>query len=481
MISALSLADRNGNPVDLHRADGKVVCTDAEGLWGVESPRQVRRSRPTGHGVLNDSRYGDGRLASLAFEVVGDDYADTEAQFNTATSPMVETWDYGAAALKWTGVDARQGLTNLVTNPSFELDAAGWFADSGETSLTRVTSDAYVGSACLEVVNTADTLGRVRSTDTTSGGFTVSAGSVLYCHVAAKAVSSTSSVTALNGQVRFYDAGGAIVSTVSYGPTVSNPTLGQWYEFAGSVTVPANAVRAGIAASVTTTTGNTVWRVDQAFAANTSLTPAYFDGDSEWSYWTGTSHASTSVFDHSLQRLVKLDSDVTPKIAGGDDRRLAFLAQFLAEDPRAYHAVERTLTSTALSTASGGLKFPMTLPIKFTPSGGGTVTVINRGKRTTPPVFRVYGMSVNPAIVNVGTGEQITFAGTIAGGDSLYVDVANRSCRLNDRVNGAPANGLIDSANTTWFALPKGTSNLQMVAGTFDGSAKFDALVRDAY
>ena len=288
MITALSLADHTGADVSLMPSD-KVLVTDVEGLFGVEAPRQVKRPRPVGHGALNDTRFGDGRDVSVAWDIAGTDQSDTMTQFRTITAPMVETWDYGAALLKWT--EATSGLT--------------------------------------------------------------------------------------------------------------------------------------------------------------------------------------------LQRLVKLDSDVTPHITAGDDRRLVFTAHFFAEDPRSYSQTLTTTSSTALSAASGGLAFPAAFPWLFTPSGGGTVSVTNNGNRKTPPVFRIYGMCINPQIVVVGSSTQkITINGTIATGDYLEIDVAARTANLN---GATTQNNLVDSSQTYWFELARGTTNLQLTAGTFDGSARLDVLKRDAY
>jgi hypothetical protein len=287
MITALSLNDYTGAAVNLMPND-KVLVTDVDGLFGIESPREVKRPRPTGSGAINDTRYGDGRLVSVAWDVAGTDQGDTATQFRTLTAPMVQTWDYGAALFKWT--EATSGLT--------------------------------------------------------------------------------------------------------------------------------------------------------------------------------------------LQRLVKLDSDVTPHIAAGDDKRLVFQAQFFAEDPRAYSQTLTTVTGATLSAASGGLVFAAPFNWKFTPSGGGTAACTNAGNRKTPPVIRIYGYAVNPQVLNVTTGDRISVTGTIAAGDYLELDVYNRTAKLNGTTL---RNNLIDSANTVWWELPAGASNVRLLAGTFDGVARADVLFRSAF
>lgn len=484
MITALSLTDRNGTDVALMRSDEKVIPTAIDGLWGVESPRQVKRPRPTGHGSLNDTKYGDGRLASIAFECIGTDYADTLAQFRTVTAPMVETWDYGAALLKWTeGIDARQGLTNLPTNPSFENGLTGWTAlgppPTSEVIAAHVVSgtNAYHMVSRVLAATQQDSLG----TATGTNGFPVVGGTSYVASVPVDILAQAGS-TRFYIQVNWYTAAGAFISA-NTGDLLTTVANNQRSTIIGSS--PANAAFAAVLLVANCPTAGASGAIEfyadavQFYAGSTLR--AYWDGDTEWAYWTGTPHASTSVFDHSLQRAVKLDSDVTPQIVGGNDRVLAFQAQFFAEDPRAYHQDQRTVSSSPLSTASGGMVFPLRFPFKFTPSGGGTVAVTNRGNRKTPPVFRVYGMCVNPAIINVATGEQITINGTIATGDFLEVGT-DASGQRYAKYNGTQLqNDLIDPSNTTWFELPRGTSNLQMVSGTFDGSARLDVLLRDAY
>jgi hypothetical protein len=287
LITALTLDDKTGAAVSLMTADEKVLPTDLDGFFGIEAPRQVKRPRPTGHGAINDTRYGDGRLMALAFECLGTDYGDTMTQFRTVTAPMLQTWDYGAALLKWT--EATSGLT--------------------------------------------------------------------------------------------------------------------------------------------------------------------------------------------LQRLVRLDSDVTPHV-DANSRMLLFQAQFFAEDPRAYSQTLTTVTGATLSAASGGLTFAAPFNWKFTPSGGGTAACTNAGNRKTPPVIRIYGMAVNPQVLNVTTGDRISVTGTIAAGDYLELDVVNRTAKLNGTTL---RNNLIDSASTTWWEMGSGTTNVRLLASTFDGTARADVLFRSAY
>lgn len=178
-----------------------------------------------------------------------------------------------------------------------------------------------------------------------------------------------------------------------------------------------------------------------------------------------------------LQRLVRLAAGLDPPIEGGA-ALLQYQAQFFAEDPRAYSQDENTATGEALTSASGGMTFPVVMPITFTPSDSGEVVVVNAGNRPTPPVFRIYGACLDPQLLLVGTTSRIALTGYISAGDYLEIDVARRTLKMNGVVS---ALNYLDAANTSWFEIPKGTSTIQLLSGSFDAVARCDAVTRSAY
>lgn len=179
----------------------------------------------------------------------------------------------------------------------------------------------------------------------------------------------------------------------------------------------------------------------------------------------------------SLQALVKLHGEVEPPVEVGPNL-LAYQAQFLAEDPRAYSQTLSTSTGGTLSTSPGGWAAPETPPITFSISAGGTTAVANVGNRPTPPIFRVYGACTNPQILLVGTSSRIALTGSIVAGAYLEIDVAKRTIKMNGTASSL---NFLDAAATTWFELPKGTSTIQLLAPTFDTVARCDVLYRSAY
>lgn len=190
----------------------------------------------------------------------------------------------------------------------------------------------------------------------------------------------------------------------------------------------------------------------------------------------------------ALQRLVKLDSEVDPPLQEAA-AILNFPVQFHAEDPRAYSQTKTTATGSALSTLGGGMTMPVVFPFTFTSSGGGAVSFTNAGNRPTPPVYRIYGQCVNPQVVLLTTPQtRIVINGTVAAGDYLELNVQQRTIMLNGTTSRL---NFYDAANSQWAELPGGdvvsgvivpkTSNLQLVAASFDASARLDVLARSAY
>lgn len=177
-----------------------------------------------------------------------------------------------------------------------------------------------------------------------------------------------------------------------------------------------------------------------------------------------------------LQALAQLTDDVnvTEDAAG---RVLRYQAHLRLDDPRGYTQALQTAVGGTIATAGGGV-IPRIYSRTYDPATGGTVAVNNTGTRPTPPIFHVYGYCTSPQIVLVGAGVRIALTGTVAPGDYIEVDVANRTVKLNGT---GSAQGMVDSASTTWFDLPRGTSTLQLLAGANDSIARVDALYRPAY
>lgn len=180
---------------------------------------------------------------------------------------------------------------------------------------------------------------------------------------------------------------------------------------------------------------------------------------------------------NQLQRAVKLDGDFDPVFQDAE-AMLSYQAQFFAEDPRAYSQTLTTVTSDNITAVGGGMVFPKTYPYTFATSGGGTVSFTNAGNRPTSPVYRIYGLAVNPSIVLLGTAYRLVFNGTVEADTYLEIDVAKRTVMLGGMTNRL---NFYDSVNSTWFDLPAGTSSLQLLASSGDDNTVLEIEARSAW
>lgn len=179
---------------------------------------------------------------------------------------------------------------------------------------------------------------------------------------------------------------------------------------------------------------------------------------------------------NQLQRLVRLADAIDPPFQDVA-ARLLYSVQLFAEDPRAYSQTA-TVSSGLVSGGGGGLVFPIIWPVVFSASLAGALAILNAGSRKTPPLIRIYGQCVNPAIVLQETGERITLSGTINLGDYVEIDTQARTLMTNGVTN---ASAYLDSASTQWFELPRGVSTLRLTPSSFDTNSTLYVTYRSAF
>lgn len=204
--------------------------------------------------------------------------------------PMSFTGNNPIAGVPY-GVIVEAAGTNHVTNPSFEVDAAGWVIDGGGT-LTRITSDALIGSAC--------------------GAFQLVAGAVY------QSVSATSAPAAAPGQAwsssMWVKAGNATAvgktirvftgprnSTGGYiapaGSTATKIVLtNEWQRVVHTATMPANTASVFIGLdNESADLGTSLVLFEGVQLEQAAHLSTYIDGSLGPGYaWSGAAHASTS-------------------------------------------------------------------------------------------------------------------------------------------------------------------------------------------
>jgi hypothetical protein len=212
--------------------------------------------------------------------------------------------------------------------------------------------------------------------------------------------------------------------------------------------------------------------IEQAFDNYDVLAAAMFDSitTERTLKWTRDSAGQ------QLQAGVRL-SELQPITLTNGAPWIKYQATFTCPDPRVYSQTLTTGTGASLSAAAGGKTYTYTYTRGYNPSSGGDVSYTNSGSVPTPPVIRVYGFCTSPQVV-LTDDTRIVFSGEVADGDYLEIDCAARTVKLNGTTSRL---NLLDVANSTFFALPVGTSTVQLVASNFNANARVDLLYRSAF
>lgn len=199
----------------------------------------------------------------------------------------------GAGTLKNPAEAAALGYrVNYIDNPSFEVNDDGWHSSGGST-ISRVTSESFSGSASLSVTNVSasgaqrGTLGVGNMIPLLGGGSTyyVSA----YVKLASGATPASYSLRHLQYE---NDSSTSTVSAGNIG-TQSLSYTGDWVRLSASFTKNASANFVIIRIFTSSTTAGDVFYIDSVLLENSASLGSYFDGSTD-GFWTGASNASFS-------------------------------------------------------------------------------------------------------------------------------------------------------------------------------------------
>jgi len=173
-------------------------------------------------------------------------------------------------------VQIAEGTTNLVTNPSFEVDTAGWTGLPGGI-LTRVTEHAKYGSACLELEAVA-LYGGARTTFPVSNGVTYTASMWL-----------RSDEAGAKCDVQVYTGSGGIARLNNI------PLTTEWQRVSLTFTATSTWTYEVRTFTATGALEPQTWQVDGVQVEAKSYPTPYCDGSLGPGHaWTGTPHASAS-------------------------------------------------------------------------------------------------------------------------------------------------------------------------------------------
>ncbi len=165
------------------------------------------------------------------------------------------------------------------------------------------------------------------------------------------------------------------------------------------------------------------------------------------------------------------------RVTGGFTKN--FQIGIVCADPLIYSQTLNARTATGAASTTGAT-FPWTFPVSFGAGSGAllTVSVTNAGNFNSPPVLRVYGPVVNPAIKNLTTLEDLTFANlTLGAGEWVEVDMNLRTAVKNDATNQYSR---ILFPGSEWFGLIPGSNTLELRAAS-GGTTQLDVSWYDVW
>ncbi len=309
----LTCAAPDADDLDLldPRDELRVVVTLGRDMVAPVAGTQTRTLDLYLHGRTYDAAEGTVELICRSDEAIliddmlgGTEIDDSAEEFQTSLRDIINAVlaDFGAE-LEPGDADAdftiTTNATNLIPNPSFEVDISGWTASAGASTGSRQTTVARYGSASFRARATGTTAGLGCFLDASPIGppypILVTAGRTYTLSV--WVYTSLSGKTA-DARLRWANASSNIGSD-SVGASVPL-TPGTWTRVSVTATAPAGATNVGVwtQASGGFVAGDDVY-FDAFLLTEGDSVLSYFDGsagdtDHYTLAWTGTAHASTS-------------------------------------------------------------------------------------------------------------------------------------------------------------------------------------------
>ena len=191
--------------------------------------------------------------------------------------------------------------TNLMLNPNFEVNTNNWAAVQAGTTITRITTDDYIGTASLQV-DVTGLVSAARAQTSTTDRMPVTAGLPYMISAWVKVPTGQPSVS-LRIRTAEYTSGGVNQQSQISAATVVSDTDG-WVRLSFADTPIAGTVTMLMGVEISNAPGTArQWLVDAVLFEQSSTLLPYFDGTYADTYtgytltaqqWNGTANASTS-------------------------------------------------------------------------------------------------------------------------------------------------------------------------------------------
>lgn len=161
---------------------------------------------------------------------------------------------------------------------------------------------------------------------------------------------------------------------------------------------------------------------------------------------------------------------------------MTFQIPLEANDPRYLDSVLQTVSAAVAAPSTSGLNWSPGLDWSTgggldwgTPTSTGVMSLTNAGNADAYPLVSIAGPMINPSITDTATGRAVIYAGSVATGQTLVIDMSPFSRRVTlDTVDRSAA---LTSAQ--WITVPPGASRSLVFGGSGIGQAT--VTMRSAY
>lgn len=130
----------------------------------------------------------------------------------------------------------------------------------------------------------------------------------------------------------------------------------------------------------------------------------------------------------------------------------------VAPDARIY-GVGQQSSGNITTLVGGGFIVPTVVPVVGSGSSGGSAAVTNSGNVESHPIITFVGPLTNPYIQNQATGYAFQIDYTITGGNSVVVDMYNKTVVLDGSQNLIST---LDATNNYWWTIQPGQNTIQL-------------------
>lgn len=138
------------------------------------------------------------------------------------------------------------------------------------------------------------------------------------------------------------------------------------------------------------------------------------------------------------------------------DLKTVWQADLKCPDPRRY-GEQRELT-LAMPSVSGGVRFPLRFPLRFTGSTSfGDGEAVNEGNMPAPVKVTFTGPAPAPTLVNVTTGQSVTYNDTLGVGEFVVIYLRNPLVAMLQGTAGR--SGKVSTSGGGTFGIKDGPAN----------------------